>query len=115
MSIIIEVSTVKGGKKKVELEFSKLQTLENPTDKPPAGFCCMSVPTEKDGDKRVIWEKNDLEQIAEAQLAFNRLLEEGMEAHRVGTDGKKTSEKITEFDPHAEQIIFVQLQMVAGG
>ena len=112
---VIEFKPISGGKTK-QLEISdKLQTLDDPGAVPPKGYCCMRIPTEKDGDKRVIWDKEDLEQIAEAEITFNRLLTEGMEAYRVGVDGKKTAEKIYEFDAHAEEIIFVQLQMVAGG
>jgi hypothetical protein len=112
---VIDLTPIRGGNTK-QLEISPiLQTLDDPAALPPKGFCCMRIPTEKDGDKRVIWDKNDLEQIAEAELTFNRLLAEGMEAYRVGVDGKKTAEKIHGFDPHAEEIIFVQLQMVAGG
>jgi hypothetical protein len=112
----IEISTIKDGRRTIEFEISdKLQILDDPSSQPPKGSGCMRIPTEADGDKRVIWDNQDLEQIAEAELTFNNLIAQGMEAYKVGIDGKKSSEKIFEFDPHAEEIIFVQLAMVAGG
>jgi hypothetical protein len=116
MNRTIEYSPIKGTRVKQTLEVSeKLDILEDPDAEPPKGFGCMRIQTIKDGDKRVIWDKTDPQQIAEAELTFNQLIVDGLDAFKVGLDGKKTSEKITEFDAEAEEIIFVQKAMVAGG
>lgn len=117
---VIEFSLMKAGnlptKLKGNIEVPEcLGLLNDPAATPPKGFGCMRIPTIKDGDKRVIWDKADIQQIAEAQITFNKLIAEGMKAFRVGLDGKKSAEEIHEFDPHAEEIIFVQMQVVTGG
>ena len=117
---LIEVSLMKAGNqptrlmKQIEVP-SCLGLMSDPAEQPPVGFGCMRIPTMKDGDKRVVWDKLDLQQIAEAQLTFNKLIAEGLKAYRVGVDGRKTAEEIDEFDPHAEEIIFVQMAVVVGG
>lgn len=117
---VIEFSLMKVGNQPTRLT-SQIEVpeclglLEDPAASPPKGFGCMRIPTIKDGDKRVIWDKLDFQQIAEAQLTFNKLIADGMKAFRVGVDGKKSAEEIHEFDPHAEEIIFVQMAAVAGG
>jgi hypothetical protein len=65
--------------------------------------------------KRVVWEATSIPQIAEARKLFDALREEGMTAFRVGTDGKQSSEEMKEFDPLAEEVIFVQMKHVVGG
>lgn len=120
MDRVIEVSLMKAGNKPTNLSGKievpeRLKILSDPEATPPKGYGCMRIPTIKDGDKRVIWDKDDIQQIAEAELTFNRLLSEGLKAFRVGLDGQKTSEEISVFDPHAEEIIFVQMAAVTGG
>lgn len=80
-----------------------------------AGHRCWRIMSKHDGDKRVVWDSTSIGQIAEAKKLFAKLKAEGMVAYRVGTDGKMSSEEMTEFDPHAEEVIFVQMKHVVGG
>lgn len=70
--------------------------------------------TAKDGDKRVVWDSGDIAQITEARKLFDQLQKEGMEAYRVGQDGKP-AQKMEKFDPHAEEVVFLPMRFVAGG
>ena len=76
---------------------------------------CWRIMSKHDGDKRVVWDSTSIGQIAEAQKLFAKLKAEGMAAYRVGVNGKMSSEEMTEFDPHAEEVIFVQMKHVVGG
>jgi hypothetical protein len=76
---------------------------------------CFRFLTPKDGDKRVVWDSRDMDQIEEAKAMFDECVAKGMVPYRVGTDGKATSEVMDEFDPEAEEIIFLPIAQVAGG
>lgn len=69
----------------------------------------------KDGDKRVIWDSLNLEEIRDAHKFFNELVDKGMVPYKVDPKGKKTAEVMREFDPTAEEILFAPIQAVAGG
>lgn len=84
-------------------------------EEPPSSFGCMRIMTVKDGDKRVVWDCKSMDQIREAEQMFEKLKGEGLVPYRVGTDGKSSSEEMTEFDPHVEEIIFLPMKAVAGG
>ncbi len=112
----IELSLIKNSK--VAKEFvipDSLGVIDNPQETPPAGFGCFRVMTPKDGDKRVVWDAGDFEQIREAKEMFDELVAEGLVPYRVGTNGQATSDVMDEFDPHAEEVIFMPIAMVAGG
>lgn len=86
---------------------------EDPDPSPDIG--CFRVMTIRDGDKRITWYRRSLEQIREAKKMFMDLLKEGLVPYRVGTDGAKTSEVMDEFDPNAEEVIFLPVRQIAGG
>lgn len=92
-----------------------LGILDEPTAKPPQGFGCFRIMTPKDGDKRVVWDSRDFAQISEAKKMFDDLVVQGLVPYCVGTNGRATSEVMVEFDPYAEEIIFLPVAMVAGG
>src|SRR5690554_1997428 len=92
-----------------------LGLLDRPEEKPPAFHGVMRVMTPKDGDKRITWDSRDFTQVREAKEMFDKCVAEGLVPYRVGVGGKATSEVMTEFDPHAEEIIFVPIRQVAGG
>jgi len=66
-------------------------------------------------DKRVVWDSRDMDQIEEAKAMFDECVAKGMVPYRVGTDGRATSEVMDEFDPEAEEVIFLPIAQVAGG
>jgi hypothetical protein len=58
------------------------------------------------GDDRLAWDRRFLDQVHEARQKFYDLLAKGYKACRVDARGRK-SELIFEFDPDAEEIVFV--------
>lgn len=76
---------------------------------------CFRFLTPKDGDKRIVWDSRDLSQIEEAKTMFDQCVTKGLVPYRVGTDGKATAEVMDEFDPEAEEVIFLPIAQVAGG
>src|SRR6516162_10002851 len=58
--------------------------------------------TPKDGDKRIVWDSRDMDQIEEAKAMFDECIAKGLVPYRVGTDGKASAEVMDEFDPDAE-------------
>lgn len=83
--------------------------------KAPPFHGVMRVMTPKDGDKRVTWDSRDFTQIREAKEMFDKCVTQGLVPYRVGVGGKATCEVMSEFDPHAEEIIFLPIQAVVGG
>jgi len=73
-----------------------------------------SIMSQTDGDKRVVWSRRVIAQIKAAKEMFLDLIKQGMQPYRVGRDGGP-AEKMIEFDPAAEEIIFMPIQAIAGG
>jgi hypothetical protein len=46
---------------------------------------------------------------------FNHFIQQGLSAYRVTPGGSKSTQSIDEFDPTAEEIIFMPITLVAGG
>ena len=112
----IEIQKFSQNKKGFSLEIPEsLGILDNPSDKPAPGFGVIRVMTPTDGDKRVVWNSGVFAEITDAKEMFDKLVLEGLVPYRVGVDGKSTSEVMSEFDPHAEEIIFLPIALVTGG
>lgn len=92
-----------------------LGIISDPQQKAPEGFGCFRIMTPHDGDKRVVWDSRDFAQISEAKAMFDELVVQGLVPYRVGVNGRASSEVMAEFDPYAEEIIFLPIAMVAGG
>jgi hypothetical protein len=111
----IEAQVFKGGQAATQIVVpDSLRILED-HENPPEGFGVFRVMTPKDGDKRVVWDCRDMDQIEDAKAMFDQLIQEGLVPYKVGTDGRATSEVMDEFDPHAEEVIFLPVQLVVGG
>lgn len=81
--------------------------------KPDYGmFRCLSS---KHGDKRVVWNRRSLPEIAAAKKMFSDLISQGMTPYRVAPGGTASPTVMDEFDPMAQEVIFMPLQMVGGG
>jgi len=76
---------------------------------------CFRILTPKDGDKRVVWDSRDMDQIEDAKAMFDECVAKGLVPYRVGTDGRASAEVMDEFDPEAEEVIFMPINQVAGG
>ena len=116
----IDVALLRAGNKPSNLSAKlkipdNLSIMDDPTQKTPQGFGCFRIMTPKDGDKRVVWDSRDFAQISEAKAMFDELVVQGLVPYRVGVNGRASSEVMVEFDPYAEEIIFLPVAMVAGG
>ena len=115
MTATLEIPTIKGSRATVSIPAPNLGELDDPKATPPSGFGCFRVMTEKDGDKRYTWDRHDFAQIQEAKAFFDKCVAEGLVPHRVGVGGKATADIMVEFDPLAEEIVFIPVKMVTGG
>lgn len=78
-------------------------------------FGCFRIMSQKDGDKRVVWCRRILSEISAAKKMFIDLLSKGMVPYKVGVDGSASSQVMKEFDPTAEEVIFMPVRAIAGG
>jgi hypothetical protein len=92
----------------------ELKVLEG-KDQPQPGCGVFRLLTQKDGDKRVTWDKGSLAEIKAAKKLFLDLIKQGMIPYNVGVNGQRSSRVMREFDAAAEEIIFLPVNMVQGG
>ena len=69
--------------------------------------------TDETGDTKVMWSKDNADEVENARETFKRMKKNGYAAFKV--EGKKgeAGEQMHEFDPNAERIIFTK-QMQGG-
>ena len=79
------------------------------------GHFRMSIIDDEKGDERLTWDSTDFSQLKAAKKLFVDLVKKGLKPFRVGIKGKASSEVMAEFDPHAEEVIFLPFARVAGG
>lgn len=65
------------------------------------------------GDTKVMWDPDNEDEVDAAKAQFNSLKKKGYTAFEVGRRGKKTEEKVDEFDPELGKLIMVP-QMKGG-
>ena len=82
---------------------------------PPPGHGMFRILTAKDGDRRIVWNRLVLAEIRAAKEMFLELIDKGLVPYKVGTGGRPTSEIMAEFDPSAEEIMFLPIAAVVGG
>lgn len=111
----LEINVVMGSRLKTQIEIPpELQVLEG-IEEPPIGQPAFRIVSQEHGDKRITWDCGVLAEINAAKKMFVDLVKQGLTPFRVGLNGKKSSEVMKEFDPHAEEIIFMPTALVAGG
>lgn len=76
---------------------------------------CFRILSQTDGDKRVVWCRRILAEIRAAKEMFLDLISKGMVPYKVGVGGKASSVVMKEFDPTAEEVIFMPVRAIAGG
>jgi len=64
----------------------------------------MRVMDKDAGDLKVIWDKDNTNEIEAAEEQFDKLIEKGFTAYQVDKKGEP-GKKITKFDPKAEKLI----------
>jgi hypothetical protein len=82
---------------------------------PPPKHGIFHIVNWKDGDKRVVWDSDSLAEIRAAKEMFDDLTKQGLKPYKVGVGGKASSDEMKEFDPMAEQVIFLPIKMAMGG
>jgi hypothetical protein len=111
----IDVSLLMGSKLTAKIEVPDgVQILEGGAEK-PANHHMFRILHPLKGDERLCWDSTNFADIKGAKKMFVDLIEKGLTPYRVGTNGKATSEAMDEFDPNAEEVIFLSHQLVAGG
>ena len=98
-----------------EENFAELAAIASELELEMEDFGCFRILSQKDGDKRIVWCKRLLPQIQDAKKMFLDLIKEGMVPYIVGVDGKATSRVMKEFDPTAEEVIFMPQAAIRGG
>lgn len=100
-----------------ELDFVMLAAMAAQVDSEieASDMRCFRVMTPKDGDKRLVWCRRIIDEIKAAKKMFIDLITEGMVPYRVGVDGVASAEVMDEFDPTAEEVIFMPIKAVVGG
>jgi phosphoribosylformimino-5-aminoimidazole carboxamide ribonucleotide (ProFAR) isomerase len=65
----------------------------------------MAVMDRVKGDQTIGWDRNNPDEIEQAQASFDSLLAKGYLAYKVTKEGTKTGSQIKKFDPTLERII----------
>ena len=115
MTATIEVPVIKNSNLKEQISVPKKLHVLKDNEPIKKWQRCFRFLTPKDGDKRIVWDSRDMDQIEEAKAMFDEAVAKGLVPYRVGLDGKATSEVMDEFDPEAEEVIFLPIAQVAGG
>jgi len=84
-------------------------------ESPKKGHGIFRILTAKDGDKRVVWDSRDINQIEDAKAMFDECVAKGLVPYWVGTNGRATAEVMDEFDSEAEEVIFLPIAQICGG
>jgi len=115
IATLIKVSVFANQKGNIDLEIpSSLRTMEDGESK-QIGFGVFRIINQKDGDKRIVWNANILDEIQDAKELFNKLIAEGFIPYCVNSLGKRITSIMKEFNPRAEEIIFAPIQAMIGG
>jgi hypothetical protein len=67
------------------------------------------------GDERLVWDSRNFIDIKAAREMFISLIKKGLKPFRVGLNGQASAEVMQEFDPLAEEVIFLPMAAVVGG
>lgn len=111
----IEFSALAGTTLKESIEVpDEITVLEDDQPVPENHFVFRILSPEK-GDERLTWNSRSLMEIQAAKDMFVDLIKKGLKPFKVGVNGKATSEVMDEFDPSAEEVIFLPQALVAGG
>lgn len=112
---ILDIAPLTGCKTTVPIEIPEELTVLEGLAQPEAGHCTFRILHPMFGDKRITWQSTVLQQINAAKEVFLKLVKEGLVPHKVGVNGQMSSEVMREFDPRAEEIIFVPTALLRGG
>ncbi len=92
-----------------------LSVLEDPQSIKPPGSGMFRILSRQHGDTRVVWNRYSLAEVRAAKEMFDDLILKGLIPYVVGDDGRASAIVMDEFDPSAEEVLFMPIQMLAGG
>lgn len=111
----IDISPLIGSDLKTTIEVPEDLTILESGGNVPKYYGIFRILHPAKGDERLIWDSRSLKEIQAAKKMFVDLIKQGLKPFRVGVNGKATSEAMSEFDPHAEEVIFLPTALVVGG
>lgn len=111
----VTVDIMQGSKLTADLPIPPSLSVLEGSATPPKGKSVFRIINQKDGDKRIVWDAGSMVEINGAKEMFDNLISEGLVPYRVDVSGKRTPEVMQEFDPAAEEVIFMPIAPVAGG
>lgn len=101
----ITISILNGGNVQKELVIPDSLRVLTPGETIPANHDVIRIVNQTDGDKRIVWDSMNLNEIYDAKDMFNKLISEGFVPYHVDPSGKKTPQVMTQFDPKVEEIV----------
>jgi hypothetical protein len=110
----LEITIVAGSNLKDKFAVpAELHVLE---DERPANHDRMfRILSQDKGDDRITWDSRSLPDIRAAKKTFLDLVKKGLKPFKVDPSGKATTRAMREFDPLAEEVVFLPQAAVAGG
>jgi hypothetical protein len=100
---------------KEEVEVPDGLTILGDGESAPESHCVFRIISQDKGDERLTWSSRSLAEIQAAKELFVKLIKKGLKPFKVGVDGAATSKVMDEFDPTAEEVIFLPQALVCGG
>lgn len=101
----LSVTIINGGNAQKDIPIPAGLRLLEPGLAIPQSYDVIRIVNQKDGDKRLVWDSTNLNEIRDAKEMFDQLIAEGFVPYCVDPSGKKTPQIMTEFDPVAEEVI----------
>jgi hypothetical protein len=89
---------------------STMRVLESDESPPEDCRLMFRIIDPKDGDKRIVWDSTNFQEIVDAKEMFDSLIEGGMIPYCVDPTGQRTPEIMTEFDPFAEEVVMTDVE-----
>ena len=112
----IELTIIKGTKLKETIEVpAELHIVDDAGEIPATHNRMFRILSQEKGDERITWDSRSLADIRAAKEMFISFIKKGLKPFKVGLNGKATAEVMREFDPLAEEIIFLPQALVTGG
>lgn len=93
--------------KKSNLKSGKIELVPPPRSEHEHLFRILS----ENGDDHIVWDRRDPRQVREAFTKFKDFIKQGYSAYATTSDGKK-SHRIDEFDPHLEEVVLSNKEVV---
>lgn len=111
----IEVTLISGTRLKESIEVPDGLTILEDNQEVPTDHNIFRILSQEKGDERLTWNSRSLMEIRAAKDMFVSLVKKGLKPFKVGINGEATSDVMQEFDPSAEEVIFLPQALVRGG